>query len=136
MSVFRAKNAAVSALALALAACSTGPTTQSPGTGQAAVELGPTKYDASGAMPCARGVPDFKKACGYRVIRKPGGEAEIWISNSKDGNPFYRVLYFAKGEFTTRDAAPVRVSKKADEWTVSVGSDEHYRFPDAVIIGG
>jgi hypothetical protein len=86
-------------------------------------------------MPCSRGAPDFKKVCGYRVVRQPGGAAEIRISNSKDGNPFYRVLYFAQGEFTTRDAAPIRVARKADEWTLSVGSEEPYRFADAVIRG-
>jgi len=42
----------------------------------------------------------------------------------------------APGEFTTRDSAPVRASKEDDTWTVAVGADEHYRFADAVIVGG
>jgi hypothetical protein len=46
------------------------------------------------------------------------------------------VLDFGKGAFTTRDAAPIRASRTGDTWTVSVGSQEHYRFPDAVITGG
>ena len=42
----------------------------------------------------------------------------------------------APGEFTTRDSAPVRASKEDDTWTVAVGAEEHYRFADAVIVGG
>ena len=48
MAVFRTKHAVVIGFALALAACSTGPTTQSAGTGKPALDLGPMKYDAGG----------------------------------------------------------------------------------------
>jgi hypothetical protein len=41
------------------------------------IDIGPSKCDPSGTMPCSRGAPDFKKAYGFRVVRKRGGEAEI-----------------------------------------------------------
>ena len=101
------------------------------------IDLGPMKYDASGTMPCSAGEPSFDKACGWRVLRKPDGAAEIWISNiAVRDRPAYRVLTFSEGEFTDRDGAQVRVSKEADMWTVVVDDNEHYRFADALITGG
>lgn len=46
------------------------------------------------------------------------------------------MLSFAQGEFTTRDGAPLQVSKDADLWTVTANGQEHYRFADALITGG
>lgn len=100
-------------------------------------DMGPSTYDASGTTPCSAGAPTFDQACGWRVLRKPGGSAEIWISNiAVRDRPAYRVLTFSQGEFTARDGAPVQVSKQADMWTVTVDGNEHYRFADAVITGG
>ena len=101
-----------------------------------AVDLGPTRYDASGTMPCSAGKPTFDQACGWRVLRKAAGGAEIWISNiAVKGTPAYRVLTFSDGEFTARDGDRVRVSKDADMWSIGVGQ-EHYEFADALITGG
>lgn len=101
-----------------------------------AVDLGPMQYDAAGTMPCSAGERTFEEACGWRVLRKAAGAAEIWISNiAVKGTPAYRVLTFSDGEFTARDGEPVRVSKDADMWSISVGQ-EYYRFADAVITGG
>ena len=100
-------------------------------------DLGPATYDASGTMPCSAGAATFDQACGWRVLRKPGGGAEIWISNiAVRERPAYRVLSFAQGEFTARDGAPLQVSKEADMWTVTADGEEHYRFADALITGG
>lgn len=30
-------------------------------------------------MPCSADKPSFDQACGWRVLRKTGGGAEIWI---------------------------------------------------------
>jgi hypothetical protein len=71
------------------------------------------------------------------VVRRPGGGAEIWISNiAVRENAAYRVLEFSGGEFTSRDGAALQVSKDADTWSVSLPGREYYRFPDAVITGG
>ena len=100
-------------------------------------ELGPMKYDAGGTMPCSANAPTFDQACGWRVVRKHGGAAEIWISNiASKTKPAYRVLDFFHGEFTTRDGAPLQVARDADTWSVSVAGKEFYRFADAVITGG
>jgi hypothetical protein len=120
--------ALTSATLLCTVACA-----QQPGP---AADLGPMKYDASGTMPCSAGEPTFDQACGWRVLRKAGGGAEIWISNiAVRGRPAYRVLTFSDGEFTDRDGDPVQVSKDADMWSISVGR-EHYKFADALITGG
>ena len=100
-------------------------------------DMGPMKYDASGSMPCSAGAPTFDKACGWRVLRKPGGGAEIWISNiAVSDKPAYRVLEFSEGEFTARDGAQVQAAKDADTWAVTVNEKEHYRFANALITGG
>lgn len=144
---FRIATAVVFSLSASLIACSPGtsPTNESaapPADTSAStapapeIDLGPAEYDASGTMPCSRGSAEFDKACGFRVVRDGQGGAEIWISNSIDGQPFYRVLSFADGEFTVlRDDATAEVAKDGDMWTVTVG-EERYRFADAAITGG
>ncbi len=104
-------------------------------TGPAA-DLGPMTYDASGTMPCSAGEPSYDQACGWRVLRKADGGAELWIANiAVSDRAAFRVLRFSDGEFTDRDGDQVRVSKDGDMWSISVGR-EHYRFADALIAGG
>jgi hypothetical protein len=104
-------------------------------TGPAA-DLGPMTYDASGTMPCSASEPSYDQACGWRVLRKADGGAELWIANiAVSDRVAFRVLRFSDGEFTDRDGDPVQVSKDGDMWSMSVGS-EHYRFADALIAGG
>jgi len=56
-------------------------------------DLGPMKYDASGTMACSAGEPTYDQRCGWRVVRKAGGDASIWISNiAVKEKPAYRVL--------------------------------------------
>ena len=130
MSLFFARPLVPVAIAFTLAACG----------GESSVkpdQLGPTEYDASGTMPCSAGAPTYDQACGWRVIRKPDGGAEIWISNiAVSEKPAYRVLEFSQGEFSARDGAPVQTSKEGDTWSVSVSDKEFYRFADALITGG
>jgi hypothetical protein len=56
------------AAALALTACSAPPVSP---------DLGPMKYDAGGTMPCSAKEPSYSEACGWRVVRKADGGAEI-----------------------------------------------------------
>ncbi len=99
-------------------------------------DLGPMTYDASGTMPCSAGEPSYDQACGWRVLRKGDGGAELWIANiAVSDRAVFRVLRFSDGEFTDRDGDPVQVSKDGDMWSISVGR-EHYRFADALTAGG
>lgn len=124
-----ALGAAASCLVVSLAGCVEEPSVKP--------DMGPSTYDASGTMPCSAGAPTFDQACGWRVVRKPGGRAEIWISNiAVRDRPAYRVLTFSQGEFSARDGATVRVTKDADQWTITANGQEHYRFADALITGG
>jgi len=101
-----------------------------------AADLGPMHYDASGTMPCSAGEPSYDQACGWRVLRKADGGAELWISNiAVSDHAAFRVLRFSDGAFTDRDGDQLQVSKDGETWSISVGS-EHYRFPDALIAGG
>lgn len=103
----------------------------------AKADLGPMNYDASGTMPCSVGDESFDGTCGWRVLRKDGGGAELWISNiAVNDRPAYRVLTFSEGEFSDRDGGAIEVAKEADMWTLTIDDREHYRFPDAVITGG
>lgn len=116
---------------LALAACgdAAGP--------DAALDLGPSSYDASGTMPCSAGAPTYDEACGWRVVRGGPGSAEIWISNiAIDDRPAFRVLEVSDGSFTARDGAALDVSQDGDMWSVGVPGQEYYRFADALITGG
>lgn len=124
-----ALGAAASCLLVSLAGCVEEPSVKP--------DMGPSTYDASGTMPCSAGAPTFDQACGWRVVRKPGGGAEIWISNiAVRDRPAYRVLTFSQGEFSARDGTPLRVTKDADQWTITANGQEHYRFADALITGG
>jgi len=81
-------------------------------------------------MPCSVEAPPYDQACGWRVIRKPNRDTEIWISNiSVRDKPAYRVLQFSGGEFTARDGDQLQVSKESDVWSISVSNNEFYRQP-------
>ena len=126
----RIRTLTIAAIGLAVAACGGESTVKT-------ADLGPMKYDASGTMPCSAGAPSYDQACGWRVLRKSDGDAEIWISNiAAAEKPAYRVLQFSKGDFTARDGSLVQVMKDSDTWSVSVAGKEFYRFADALLTGG
>ena len=100
-------------------------------------DLGPMKYDAGGVLKCSVDSAAYDLACGFRIVRKPGGAAEIWIANPTHSDEVrYRVLYFAEGEFTTRDDAKLDYGRDSDNWLMKANGNEFYRIPDAVITGG
>jgi len=100
-------------------------------------DLGPMKYDAGGTLPCSVDSAAYDQACGFRMVLKPGGAAEIWISNiAYNDQVVYRVLYFAKDEVTTRGDDSLDYSRNSDNWLVNANGREFYKIPDAVIVGG
>ena len=129
MSVRKLIGAAALSLALSATAHAAEPTLPA--------DLGPMKYDASGTVPCSAKSASYDQQCGFRVLRKPNGEAEIWIANiAYTDEVRYRVLYFAEGEFATRDDAKLDYGRDSDNWLLNADGNEFYRIPDAVIVGG
>lgn len=100
----------------------------------AAGETGPAKYNAKGMTKCSAGNASLGAQCEFRVVRKPGGKAEIWLEKP-GAKGRYRVLYFEQGDFTTNDGAKINTRRDGDTFLVQAGN-EHYFLPDAMIQGG
>ncbi len=125
-------------VAAGFTACSSEPVQTGSHTGPPVpIDHGPGNPDATGVVRCSLGAETYDKTCGFRVVRKPGGAAEIWISNiAYNDRVVYRVLNFAEGEFTTRGGDALDYSRSSDNWLVTADDREHYKIPDAVIVGG
>lgn len=106
-----------------------------PGHEAAAGHEGPAKFDSTGNTRCSTGSPNLNLQCAFRVARKPGGAAEIWLDRPAAKGQT-RVLLFSQGEFTSKDAAKVTTRKESDTWYVTVDGKEVYMIPDAMILGG
>jgi hypothetical protein len=106
-----------------------------PGHEAAAGAHGPAKFNAMGDTKCSTGSPNLDLQCGFKVVRKPGGNAEIWLEKPTAKSQT-RVLLFSNGEFTTKDKAKVIIRKDNDTWYVTVDGKEVYMIPEAMILGG
>jgi hypothetical protein len=101
----------------------------------AAGEAAPPAFNAKGDTRCGASAAALNQQCGFKVARKAGGSAEIWLDRpGAKGSP--RVLHFQKGEFTSKDNAKVTTRKDQDTWYVTVDGKEVYMIPDAMILGG
>jgi len=105
------------------------------GHAAAAGQPGPAKFDATGNTRCSTGSPTLNLQCFFRVVRKPGGSAEIWLDKPAAKGQT-RVLVFSQGEFTSKDSAKLTIRKESDTWYVTVDGKEVYMIPDAMILGG
>ena len=95
----------------------------------------PVIYDASGKIQCAAGKPPLDQWCDFRVVRHlASGSAQIWIAHGSVAR--HRVLHYAGKRFTTDDGAGISAKRQDDNWLVSVGGQELYLIPDALIHGG
>lgn len=96
----------------------------------------PANYDASGPLVCSAHDGSGKQSCEFRVKRVDYGRggATIWVR--KPSSRGIRVLYFKNGRFSTNENIYVRQQKFNDTWRVSVGENEMYFIPEAVIYGG
>jgi hypothetical protein len=77
--------------------------------------------------------PQGSAQCDFGVIRGKPGNAEVHVTPP---GGFKRVLTFAGGKVTADDARSVSFTKSGDDWNVDVNDYEHYRIPDAVVVGG
>lgn len=93
-----------------------------------------TPYHATGKVPCSAGSePAGSKQCDFGVIRGKAGEAEVHVTIP---GGLKRVLRFAGGQVSAPEAPSVKAAKQADDWIVDVNDYEHYRIPEAVVLGG
>jgi len=97
----------------------------------------PARFDASGDVVCSAHDGGGKQRCDFRVRRVNYGRggATIWLRKPSSGGAI-RVLYFKNGRFSTNENVTVRQQKFNDTWRVSVGENEMYFIPDALIYGG
>jgi hypothetical protein len=106
-------------------------------TTAAASNAGPSRWDASGNIPCSAGSDKFDQQCGFRVVRDlPRKAASIWIANVANGQADYRYLRYADKAFTGNDQAKLAWRRVDDNWWLSVDAREFYFIPDALIHGG
>jgi hypothetical protein len=106
-----------------------------PGLSAAAGEPGPAAFNASGSTKCSLGSNSLNLQCGFKVVRKPGGVASIWLERP-GAKGTTRVLQFRQGEFTTDDKTKVTTRKDADTFLVTIDGKEVYMIPEAMILGG
>ncbi len=93
-----------------------------------------TPYHATGAIPCAMGDAVSGSAqCEFGVIRGKPGNAEVHVTPP---GGFERVLVFIGSAVSAKGDARVTARKDGDTWFVDVNDYEHYRIPEAVIVGG
>jgi hypothetical protein len=90
-----------------------------------------TPYHATGAIDCALGgAPTV--SCSFGVTRTGPGAATLVIT-LPDG--VTRTLLFGEGSVRSSDGAAVASAREADNTRVTVGADETYLVPDAVVEG-
>lgn len=106
-----------------------------PGHETPAGQAGPAKVDAKGDTRCSTGSSNLNLQCAFRVARKAGGSAEIWLDRP-GAKGQTRVLHFSKGEFTSTGNAKVTTRKESDTFYVTVDGKEVYMIPEAMILGG
>ncbi|MDH4115480.1 MAG: hypothetical protein OEU89_08410, partial [Burkholderiaceae bacterium] len=92
-----------------------------------------TPYHATGPLTCWMGnAPAGSSQCEFGVIRGKPGNAEVHI---KPAGGLERVLTFM-GNTVSSGNEKVKASKTGDLWTIEVNDYEHYKIPEAVILGG
>jgi hypothetical protein len=103
-----------------------------------AFRAGGGQFDATGNIPCAKGVGSPMGQCAFGVSRAGGGSAAVVVTQA-DGRR--RAIFFRNGRPLGADASPAdgagvfRAARRGDLNLIEVG-DERYEIPDAVVSGG
>lgn len=94
-----------------------------------------TPFHAGGPVPCALPYQPDVRQCDARVIRYDhAGTVTVELRGPRD---FVRRILFVKGTPTASDATePLASTRIGDTTTVTIGTDERYELPDALIVGG
>ena len=94
-----------------------------------------TAFHAAAPVPCALPYQPDVRTCEAKVIRYDhAGTATVELRGPRD---FVRRILTVKGTPTASDATePPASTRSGDTTTVTIGTDERYELPDALIIGG
>lgn len=94
-----------------------------------------TPYHATGNLPCAMGnARPGSQQCPFGVRRGQRGYAVVEVTPP---GGMKRVLIFDGAKVSADGSSnQVKASKSGDTWNVEVNDYEHYRIPEAVIVGG
>ena len=94
-----------------------------------------TNFNATGEIPCARHSAQPINPCHFGVIRRGNGTATLTVFWPDGGE---RYIYFENGKATSSDAVngSVTTERQGDLNKLSIGSEERFEVPDAVIFGG
>ena len=103
-----------------------------------ALRAGQEIFDATGMIPCAKGVGTPMRQCSFGVAREGNGTATVVVATAAS---LTRVLFFQDGAFLSTDASEAAggfdtsVTREADLNFLRI-DDERYEIPDALIFGG
>ena len=103
-----------------------------------ALRAGQGVFDATGIVPCAKGIGAPTAQCAFGVARDGGGNATVAVFR-RDG--LTRALFFVGGELLGADTSEadggheVSSTREGDLLLIRV-NDERYEIPDAIVRGG
>lgn len=96
-----------------------------------------TRFHASGTTTCT---PPFAMAPGqcdaFVVRRGTDGTATVELRVKGQGNAARRILFVAGKPVASDATEPMTATRQGDDTLISVGADERYTIPDALVIGG
>lgn len=97
-----------------------------------------TPFHASGSVICNVAMnPDLRRCEAYVIRRGIDGTATVEIRRSQGSMMLARRVLLLKGLPVSTDAnSAFDWQRVGDELILRLGSDEEYRFPDALIVGG
>jgi hypothetical protein len=105
-----------------------------PSAAREANDFGPREWDARGDIGCAFGGEPMRPAsCPFKIIRTSSG-GSVFVSRPDSAG--VRILYFENSVWSTDSTMAVAATKRSDMWTVTLGEDESYEIPEAVLTGG
>jgi len=107
-------------------------------TADSALRAGQGVFDATGVVPCSKGVDALMGQCVIGVARDGGGSATVMV---RRGDGLERALFFRTGAFVSTDASETAggfdTSATHEDGLFRIGiDDERYEIPDAVVFGG
>lgn len=96
-----------------------------------------TRFHASGTITCT---PPFAVApaqCDVFVVRRgTDGTGTVEFRVKGQGQPVRKILFVAGKPVASDATEPMTATRQGDDTLISVGADERYTVPDALVTGG